>query len=154
MRVVMLQFQYAKEKPCTCYKPSECQQQPEAMLPHQVIHLLHLITRRVNTVQYGISRVLAHVTQLVGCCPTKQNVAGLIPSQVTCLGCGSSPLMFFSHIDVSFSLPSSLSLSKKEKGVLRDRDCIHITLIIVYYYNYPILLQLLLLISYFLLCLI
>ena len=31
---------------------------------------------------------LTSVAQMVGCCPAKLKVAGLIPSQDTCLGCG------------------------------------------------------------------
>ena len=34
---------------------------------------------------------VAHVAQLVGCHPTNQKFAGLIPSQDTCLGCMFGP---------------------------------------------------------------
>ena len=37
------------------------------------------------------SEVLTGVAQLVGCCSAKQKVAGSIPSQGTCLGCGFRP---------------------------------------------------------------
>ena len=39
----------------------------------------------------SISRALTGVAQLVGHHPTKQKVAGFIPSQGTCLDCGFGP---------------------------------------------------------------
>ena len=71
---------------------------------------------------------LTGVAQLVGGCPSKQNVAGLIPGEGTCLVVGSipgrgpqlgspawvhrrgNPSMFLSHINVS--LPPSFPLSQ------------------------------------------
>ena len=56
---------------------------------------------------------LTSVVQLVGCCPAKPNVTGLIPGQGTCLAVGSVPslggtrgnqLMFLSHTDASLPL--------------------------------------------------
>ena len=57
---------------------------------------------------------LTDEASLVGCHPEKGKVAGLIPGQGTCLGCGFSPLlgvptrsnrsMFLAHIDVSLPL--------------------------------------------------
>ena len=54
------------------------------------------------------------MAQLVEHCSTKQKVAGSIPGQGTCLGCGpgalvgvhvtGTQLMFFSHTDVSLPL--------------------------------------------------
>ena len=35
--------------------------------------------------------VLTAMAQLVGCRPAKQKVAGSVPGQGTCLGCGFSP---------------------------------------------------------------
>ena len=39
----------------------------------------------------NLRAALAGVGQWVGPCPTKQKVAGLIPGQGTCLGCGPGP---------------------------------------------------------------
>ena len=47
----------------------------------------------VLEVQWKSSVALTGVAQWVGCCPTKLKVAGLIPSQGTCLGCGPGPLL-------------------------------------------------------------
>ena len=65
--------------------------------------------------------VLTSVAQLIGCQPVKWKVAGSIPIQGTCLGCGQVPgwgsvtgsqLMFLSQIDVFLPLflPPSPSL--------------------------------------------
>ena len=67
-------------------------------------------------------QALTCVAQLIGHSPTKRKVTGLIPSQGTCLGCGSGPwlgclreatltLMFLS---LSFSLPSPLYKTNKQ----------------------------------------
>ena len=69
------------------------------------------------------SLALAGVAQWIAHQPENTNVASLIPSQGTCLGCGMVPswghvrgnqLMYLSHINVSFplSLPSHLSKNK------------------------------------------
>ena len=62
---------------------------------------------------------LAGVAQWVECWPVEQRVAGLIPSQGTCLGCGPGPQLGVCerqpHTDVSFPLflPSpSLKINK------------------------------------------
>ena len=78
---------------------------------------------KINT-QKSIA-ALAGVAQWTECLPANQRVAGLIPSQGTCmdyrpgpqLGCarGNHTLMFLS---LPFSLPSSLSLKKKKKSQL------------------------------------
>ena len=51
--------------------------------------------------------------------PMNQRVSGLIPSQGTCLGCGSGPQLEVHegqpHIDVSPSLSPFLTLSLKNK---------------------------------------
>ena len=66
------------------------------------------------------------VAQWIGCWPVDQKVAGCIPSQGTCLGCGPGPQVGVYErqlIDVSFvhrcfspslspSLPLSLKISK------------------------------------------
>ena len=38
-----------------------------------------------------VTNNLAGIAQRIECGPVKQRVAGLIPSQSTCLGCGSDP---------------------------------------------------------------
>ena len=62
---------------------------------------------------------LAGVAQWIECQPADQRVAGSIPSQDTCLGCGSGPQSGVCerqpHSDVSlplFSLPSPLKINK------------------------------------------
>ena len=51
---------------------------------------------------------LASVAQWIECWPVNQRVAGLIPSQDTCLGCGPGPQSEAherqAHIDVSLPL--------------------------------------------------
>ena len=51
---------------------------------------------------------LAGIAQWTECGPANQRVAGLIPSQGTCLGCGPGPQLGTregqSHIDVSLPL--------------------------------------------------
>ena len=62
---------------------------------------------------------LAGVAQWIVCPPVNQKVAGSIPSQGTCLGCGPGPQKRVCerqpHIDVSLSLSPSLPLSIKNK---------------------------------------
>ena len=81
---------------------------------------------------------LAGVTQWTECWPMSQKVAGSIPSQDTCLGCGPGPWLGTSegqpHIDVSLpckcfspslSLPLLLSLKikkKKERVTIRPSN--------------------------------
>ena len=54
------------------------------------------------------SHTLAGVAQWIECRPANQRVAGLIPSQGTCLGCGPGPQLGVHerqpHIDVSLPL--------------------------------------------------
>ena len=61
-------------------------------------------------------RALAGVAQWIECQSANQRVAGLIPSQGTCLGCGPGPRLGVcesqTHIDVSPSLPLSLKVNK------------------------------------------
>ena len=63
--------------------------------------------------------VLAGVAQWTECLSVKQGVAGLIPSQGTCLGCGPGPWLGVckrqphSDVSLSFSLSSSLSKNKE-----------------------------------------
>ena len=73
----------------------------------------------------NINQALTCVAQLVEHRLVKQKVAGLIPSQGTCLGCGPLPNggvcerqpinISFTHQCVSPSLPPSLPLSLKNK---------------------------------------
>ena len=79
-------------------------------------------------------RALAGVAQWTDHQPANQRVAGSIPSQGTCLGCGFDPCrgmcffcpdqrpMFLFHINVSlpFFLPLS-SLCKIENKILKNR---------------------------------
>ena len=65
--------------------------------------------------EYILSWALVGVAQWIERRPENQRVAGLIPSQVTCLGCGPGPQLGAHEgrppIDVlslSFSFPSSL----------------------------------------------
>ena len=66
-------------------------------------------------------RALAGVAQWIEGWPANQRVAGLIPSQGTCLGCGAGPQLRVPkrqpHIDVS--LPPFLEKLKKIKVLLR-----------------------------------
>ena len=48
---------------------------------------------------------LASVALWVECWPENQGVAGLIPSQGTCLGCGPGPQLTGKPINVSFTHP-------------------------------------------------
>ena len=66
-----------------------------------------------------MKKALAGVAQWIECRPVNQRVAGWIPSQGTCLGCGLGPsgghltgnhtLIFLS---LSFSFPSPVSKNK------------------------------------------
>ena len=68
------------------------------------------------------------MTQWIECRPANQRVAGLIPSQSTCLGCGPGPQLGVCerqpHIDVSLFLPPLPSLKSKimffKKYLIRD----------------------------------
>ena len=71
----------------------------------------------------NVNGVLAGVVQWIECQPANQRVAGSIPSQGSCLGCGPCPQQGVHkrqpHIDVSFlfPLPSPLSKNKKIKSL-------------------------------------
>ena len=83
----------------------------------------------VHIVQQSFSKTahlaLTSVAPLVGHCPGKQRVSGLIPGQGTCMGCsqvpgqdvyGGQPINVSpSHRCVSPSLSPSLLLSKNKK---------------------------------------
>ena len=73
-----------------------------------------------NNILRNHHKALTGVAELVGCHPTKQGVAGWIPGQGTCLGCGPGPQLgcvreatdqSFSHTLMFLSL--SFPLSKK-----------------------------------------
>ena len=71
---------------------------------------------------------LAGVAQWIECRPANQRIAGLIPSQGTCLGCGPGPelgaLERQPHSDVSlllFLLPFPSPLSKNKFKNLRKK---------------------------------
>ena len=57
------------------------------------------------------------MAQWIECRPVNQRVAGSVPSQGTCLGCGPSPQLgaLERHIDVSLPLSPSLLLSKNKQ---------------------------------------
>ena len=59
---------------------------------------------------------LAGVAGWIECQCANRRVAGSIPGQGTCLGCGlrGNPSMFFSHIDVSLPLFLSSPVSKNK----------------------------------------
>ena len=65
---------------------------------------------------------LAGVAQWIECGPVKQKVAGLIPSQGTCLGCRPSPHLGAHErqpIHVTLPLFSLLPLSLKRNKILK-----------------------------------
>ena len=57
------------------------------------VNLSHLSHNAADTACWWPhhSGTLTGVAQLVGCCPTKQQVTGLIPGQGTCLSCRFGP---------------------------------------------------------------
>ena len=75
-----------------------------------------------------MENALAGAAQWIECGPSNQRVAGSIPSQGTCLGCGPGPqweaLERQPHIDVS--LPQSLTfpLSKMNKLNLKKKPTV------------------------------
>ena len=62
----------------------------------------------IDLLKKKVSTVLADVAQWIECQPVNQRVAGSIPSQGTCLGCGPGPQQEVRerqpHIDVSVPL--------------------------------------------------
>ena len=64
----------------------------------------NLSTKEMTTSK-NTKLALAGVAQWIECCPANQKVASLIPSQGTCLGCGSGPQWVVCerqpHVDVS-----------------------------------------------------
>ena len=81
-----------------------------------------------------VSVALAGVAQWIECQSVNERVAGLIPCQGTCLGCGQGPQLgackgqaatsgcisqTSMFLSLSFSLPSHLSKSKQIKSSLK-----------------------------------
>ena len=77
----------------------------------QIIELVNQTSKKLLKV------ALAGVAQWIECQPANQRVAGLTPSQVTCLGCSPGPQWEVHgrqlHIDVSLSPSPSVPLSLK-----------------------------------------
>ena len=79
----------------------------------------------MTTINQTHSLALVGVAQWIVHWPANKKVAGSIPSQGMCLGCGQVPSwghgrdnqpMFLSHTDISFSIPSPHSKNKFKKN--------------------------------------
>ena len=85
---------------------------------HDVLQLVCRCLHVVFPLLIRIPVFLAGVTQWIECCPVNQRVAGSIPSQGTCLGCGPTPPLEgctgSNNTLMSLSLSPSLPLSKNK----------------------------------------